>query len=53
MDEEARAGDPGDTALKLGVDVRGEELGEQPVDGLALGQHGAPLGGRDVLGDAR
>ena len=38
--------------VELGADLAGEELRQQPVGRLALGQHGAPLGGRDVLGDA-
>ena len=33
------------------ADLVGEIGGDQPVDRLALGRHGAALGGRDVLGD--
>ena len=33
------------------ADALGEIAGDQPVDRLALGRHGAPLGGRDQPGD--
>ena len=35
-----------------GADAVGEPAGDQPVDGFTLGLHGAPLGGRDILGNA-
>ena len=44
---------PGDARLELGADAIGEMGGDEPVDRLALGRHGAPLGGGNVLGDLR
>ena len=40
-------------ASNIGADAVGEMGRDQPVDGLALGRHRAPLGGRNVLGDLR
>ena len=36
------------TAAEGGADAVGEEMGDQPVDGFALGRHGAALGGGDA-----
>ena len=38
---------------KIGADLVAQELGDEPVDRLALGRHGAPLGRRDLRGDLR
>ncbi len=51
LHEQAGAGDAGDAALEGGADAVGEEMRDQPVVGLALGHHGAALGGGDLRGD--
>ena len=51
LHEQAGAGDAGDAAVEGGADAVGEEMGDQPVVGLALGQHGAALGGGNLRGD--
>ncbi len=43
--------DAGDAAFETGADAVGEEMRDQPVFGLALGQHGAPLGGGNLGAD--
>ena len=51
LDEQAGAGHAGDAALERRADAIGEEMREQPVEGLALRLHGAALGGRDLRAD--
>ena len=51
LDEQAGAGDAGNAALEGRADAVGEEMRDQPVDGLALGRHGAALGRGDLRGD--
>ena len=51
FDEQAGAGDAGNAAVEGRADAVGEEMRDQPVGGLALGLHGAPLGGGDLRGD--
>ena len=51
LDEQAGAGDAGDAALEGGADAVGEEMRDQPVVGLALGHHGAALGGGNLRRD--
>ena len=51
LDEQAGAGDAGDAALEGGADAVGEKMRDQPVVGLALGLHGAALGGGNLRGD--
>ena len=46
--EQARAGDAGNATLEGGADAVGEEVRDQPILGLALGQHGAPFGGGNL-----
>ena len=46
------ARDAADAALELRADALGKPGGDQPVDGVALRRHGAPLGDRDLAGDA-
>ena len=48
LHEQAGAGDAGDVAAESGADAVGHEMRHQPVDGLALGGHGAAFGGRDA-----
>ncbi len=42
--EQAGAVHAGDAAVEGRADAVGEEMRDQPVVGLAFGQHGAPLG---------
>ena len=49
--EQAGARDAGDARRELRADAVGEEGGDQPVGGLALGRHGAALGIGDRLRD--
>ncbi len=51
LHEQAGAGDAGDAAVEGGADAVGEEMRDQPVVGLALGHHGAPLGGGNFRGN--
>src|SRR5215470_7659085 len=51
LDEQAGAGGARDVALEGRADAVGEEMREQAVEGLALGFHGAALGGRDLRAD--
>ena len=51
LHEQAGAGDAGDAALESGADAVGEEMRDQPVIGLALGHHGAALGGGNLRAD--
>ena len=51
LHEQAGARDAADAALEDRADAVGEEMRDQPVDRLALGLHGAPLGGRDARRD--
>ena len=53
LDEQAGARDAGDAAFEGRADAVGEEMRDQPVDGLALGLHGAALGGRDAAPRSR
>ena len=53
LHEQAGAGDAGDAAIEGRADAVGEEMRDQAVGGLALGQHGAALGGRDLRTDLR
>ena len=41
----------GDAPVELFADAFGQMVGDQPVDGVALGGHGAALEGRDFGGD--
>src|SRR5262249_59768760 len=51
LDEQAGAGGARDVALEGCADAVREEMGEQAIEGLALGFHGAALGGRDLCAD--
>src|SRR5262249_60303066 len=51
LDEQAGAGGARDMALEGCADAIGEEMGEQAIEGLALGFHGAALSGRDLRAD--
>ena len=51
LHEQAGAVHAGDAAVEGGADAVGEEMRDQPVVGLALGQHGAALGGGNLRGD--
>src|SRR6516165_4279299 len=51
LDEQAGAGGARDVALEGRADAVGEEMGEQAVEGLAFGFHGAALGSRDLRAD--
>ena len=51
LDEQAGAGGARDVALEGRADAVGEEMGEQAVEGLAFGFHGAALGRRDLCAD--
>src|SRR5437016_1744903 len=51
LDEQAGAGGARDVALEGCADAIGEEVGEQAIEGLAFGFHGAALGGRDLRAD--
>ena len=53
LDEQARARDARYVAVEGGADPVGEEVRDQPVGGLALGLHGAALGGGNAGGDFR
>lgn len=50
-DKESRLGDTGNTAFELFADAAIQMVRDQPVDGVALCCHGAPLEGRDLRGD--
>ena len=51
LDEQAGSRHPRNPALKRGADPVGEVVRDQPVVGLALGLHGAPLGGGNLRRD--
>ena len=51
LDEKSGAGRPGDVAFERRADAIGEEMREEPVEGLAFRLHGATLGGRDLCAD--
>ena len=51
LDEQPGVGGAGDAALETGADLFGEEGRDQAVGGLALGGHGAALGGGNARGD--
>src|SRR5215210_7119935 len=45
LDEQARTGNAGDTPFKGDAYLIGKKMGEQSVEGLALGFHSAPFRG--------
>jgi hypothetical protein len=49
--EQAGTGDAGDAAVERGADTIDEEIRDQPVVGLPLGQHGAAFGRGNPGGD--
>ena len=51
LDEQAGSGDAADAPLEDDTDAIGKEMGDQAIDGLALGHHGAPLGGGNARGN--
>src|SRR5262249_30049014 len=51
LDGQAGAGGARNVGLVGWADAIGEEMGEQAVEGLAFGLHGAALGGRDLCAD--
>ena len=51
--EQTCAGDTGNPALEGRTDAIGEEMRDQAVVRLALGQHGAALGGGNLRADLR
>ena len=51
LDEQSGARHPGNVAIEGRTDAVGQEMGDQPVSGFALGFHGPAFGGGDVGGD--
>ncbi len=51
--EQAGAVHAGDAAVESGADAVGQKMRDQPIVGFAFGQHGAPLGRRNLRGDFR
>src|SRR5262249_36395978 len=51
LDEQAGASDARNVSLEAGAAAVGEKMGEQAVEGFALGLHGTAFGRRDLRAD--